>query len=93
MFLLLNVEVNSKKDGVGTVIEHDFNHIKVQFGNTIKKYDLDTKYRMRPSFENDVEVVNATVGTRLNSITKAIAQEIIRLHKLLCFICAFHTLS
>lgn len=71
---LLNVEVNSKKDGVGTVIEHDFNHIKVQFGNTIKKYDLDTKYRMRPSFENDVEVV--TAYTEYNAISDKI--------KLLC---------
>ena len=69
---LLNVEVNSKKDGVGTVIEHDFNHIKVQFGNTIKKYDLDTKYRMRPSFENDVEVV--TAYTEYNAISDKITR-------------------
>ena len=56
---LLNVEVFSKKDGKGIVIEHNFNTIKVQFGSVVKKYILDAKYLMRPSFENDIEVVAA----------------------------------
>lgn len=67
---LLNVEVTSKKDGKGTVIEHNFNTIKVQFGDVVKKYILDAKYLMRPSFENDVEVVAAY--TEYNAISSKI---------------------
>lgn len=56
---LNNVEVTSKQYGSGTVIEHELNKIKVQFSDVSKIFILDKKYPMRPTFENDVEVVAA----------------------------------
>ena len=56
---LMNVEVESKQYGKGTVIEHDGNKIKVQFSDVTKTFMLDKKFSMRPTFENDTEVVDA----------------------------------
>lgn len=56
---LMNVEVKSKLYGTGTVIEQEDNKIKVQFSDTTKTFILDRKYSMRPTFENDEEVVEA----------------------------------
>ena len=56
---LMNVEVESKQYGIGTVIEHDGNKIKVQFSDVTKTFMLDKKFSMRPTFENDTEVVEA----------------------------------
>lgn len=56
---LINVEVTSKLYGVGMVIEHNLNTIRVQFSDVVKSFVLNTKYTQRPSFENDAEVVAA----------------------------------
>lgn len=56
---LSNVEVTSKTYGIGTVVEHEGNRIKVQFSEVNKTFILDKKYPMRPTFENDADVVEA----------------------------------
>lgn len=56
---LNNVEVTSKKYGTGMVIAHELNKIKVQFDDDTKDYILDKKFKMRPTFEHDVEVIEA----------------------------------
>ena len=64
---LMNVEVKSKLYGTGTVIEQEVNKIKVRFSDTTKTFILDKKYSMRPTFENDEEVVE--VYSEFSTIT------------------------
>lgn len=56
---LVGIQVNQKAYGTGTVIAQDINTIRVQFGVTEKQYIISTKYPMRPTFENDLEIVAA----------------------------------
>ena len=54
---LLGVEVTFPKYGTGTVIGQEVNKIKVRFPETEKEFVLDKAYTMRPTFENDDEIV------------------------------------
>lgn len=54
---LLNVEVYQPLYGKGIVIEHNINKISVKFADTEKTYVIHKKYFMRPTFENDMEIV------------------------------------
>ena len=54
---LTNVMVTSRQYGVGTITEHELNKITVQFNDVTKTFILDKKHPMRPTFENDSEVV------------------------------------
>lgn len=56
---LLGVEVTEKSNGVGTIIDQDSNMITVQFPGETASYIINKKYRMRPRFENDEEIVEA----------------------------------
>lgn len=56
---LLGVEVTEKINGVGTVIAQDSNMITVQFPSKTTSYIINKKYKMRPHFENDDEIVEA----------------------------------
>ena len=56
---LLGVEVTEKSNGVGTVIAQDSNMITVQFPQKTTSYIINKKYKMRPHFENDEEIVDA----------------------------------
>ena len=56
---LLGVEVTEKSNGVGTVIAQDSNMITVQFSNKTAAYVINKKYKLRPRFENDEEIVEA----------------------------------
>lgn len=56
---LLGVEVTEKLNGVGTVISQDGNMITVRFSNKTTSYIINKKYKMRPRFENDEEIVEA----------------------------------
>ena len=56
---LLGVEVTEKSNGVGTVIAQDSNMITVQFPGKTTSYIINKKYKMRPHFENDEEIVDA----------------------------------
>ena len=54
---LLNVEVFHKKYGAGTIIKQNVNQITIKFENVEKIFVIHKKYAMRPTFENDTEVV------------------------------------
>lgn len=54
---LLDVEVTFPKYGIGTVVAQDVNKITVRFTEVEKDFVLDKAYSMRPTFENDEEVV------------------------------------
>lgn len=45
--------------GSGIVIQQDVNLIRVRFGNVEKQYFISKKFPMRPTFEDDAEIVDA----------------------------------
>jgi ferredoxin len=55
---LIGVQVTAKPYGVGTVIEQEYNNIKVSFEGTEKSYIIDKKFVARPRFENDDEIIS-----------------------------------
>ena len=56
---LIGVQVTEKDNGIGTVISQEINKVTVQFANEQKTFFLDAKYKFRPRFENDDEIVSA----------------------------------
>ena len=54
---LLNVEVYQPMYGKGIVIDQQINKIKVKFADVEKIFMIHKKYTMRPTFENDAEIV------------------------------------
>lgn len=48
-----------KAYGTGTVISQNVNAICVRFGEIEKKYIISSKFPMRPTFEDDAEIVAA----------------------------------
>ena len=59
---LLGVEVTESTSGTGTVIAQDGGMITVQFPSKTTSYIINKKYKMRPRFENDDEIVEAFTG-------------------------------
>ncbi len=56
---LVGVQVKEKRYGVGTVIAQNVNTIKVLFADGEHSYIISKKYPMRPTFEDDVQIVEA----------------------------------
>ena len=56
---LLGVEVTERTNGTGTVIAQDGGMITVRFSSKTTSYIINKKYKMRPRFENDDEIVEA----------------------------------
>ncbi len=56
---LLGVEVTERTNGTGTVIAQDGGMITVRFSSKTTSYIINKKYKMRPHFENDDEIVEA----------------------------------
>ena len=56
---LVGIQVFQKTYGTGTVISQKVNTIRVQFGNVEKQYIISSKFPMRPTFEDDAEIVAA----------------------------------
>lgn len=56
---LIGVEVTEKTYGTGTVIAQDSNMITVQFPDKTSSYVINKKFKLRPQFENDEEIVEA----------------------------------
>lgn len=56
---LLNVEVFQTKYGKGIIIEHENERIKVKFEDEEKSFIINRRFAMRPTFENDKEIVDA----------------------------------
>lgn len=56
---LVGIQVHQKKEGTGIIIRQDVNVIDVQFDGGQKTYIISTKFPMRPTFEDDTEIVVA----------------------------------
>ena len=56
---LVGTQVHMKGLGSGIVIQQDVNLIRVRFGNVEKQYFISKKFPMRPTFEDDAEIVDA----------------------------------
>ncbi len=56
---LIGVTVSSEQYGEGVVVMQDFNRITVRFAEVSKAFVLDKKYKSRPRFENDEDIVEA----------------------------------
>ena len=54
---LLDVQVTSEQYGVGTVIRQNADMITVRFPEMEKSFVLNKKFKARPTFENDEDVV------------------------------------
>ena len=79
---LIGVQVTAEIYGVGTVIDQEINKIKVRFAALEKSFILDEKYKARPRFENDEEIITAfTEYGRLQEQLKTLQRELLRLKK------------
>lgn len=81
---ILNVEVNHKIYGVGTVVSQNANKITVVFPDAEKKLNfvINKKYSMRPTFLDDDEIVEAfTQYDLLNEKKKSLLRELSHLEK------------
>lgn len=56
---LVGVQVYQKKEGYGIVVRQNVNQIAVEFETGEKAYIVSTKFPMRPTFEDDAEIVAA----------------------------------
>ena len=56
---LINVEVNHKNYGDGIIVKQNVNQITIRFAEVEKVFMIHKKFAMRPTFENDAEVVEA----------------------------------
>ena len=56
---LIDVQVEFKPYGTGVVVEQNIDKITVRFADAEKKFMLNSKYKVRPKFENDDEIVSA----------------------------------
>ncbi len=76
---LLNVQITSNQYGIGIVIGHNANTIKVKFAETERSFVLNKKYTVRPHFENDEEIVTifteyADKKERISKLTRQLAE-------------------
>lgn len=79
---LVNVEVTQKTYGVGKVTEQDYNTIKVKFADVEKTFVISKRFSMRPTFENDSEIVEAyTQFEALNERKKNLTRQLQTLEK------------
>ena len=67
---LVGVQVNEKLYGIGTVIAQNVNTIKVAFTAGERSYIINKKYPMRPTFEDDVQIVEAMTNYELKLATR-----------------------
>lgn len=56
---LLNVKVSMRGLGDGIIISQDKNKVTVQFANATKSYSISRKYFVRPTFEDNEEILDA----------------------------------
>ncbi len=56
---LVGVEVTDQKYGKGSIKYQQVNTVGIQFENIMKEYHIHEKFKMRPVFENDEEIVHA----------------------------------
>lgn len=56
---LVGTQVSLRSLGTGVVVSQNVNMVRVKFGDTEKQYIISTKFPMRPTFEDDAEIVAA----------------------------------
>lgn len=56
---LVGTQVYQKAYGTGVIIQQNINMIRVRFGELEKQYIISKKFPMRPTFEDDAEIVEA----------------------------------
>lgn len=56
---LVGTQVCQKAYGTGVVIQQNINMVRVRFGELEKQYIISKKFPMRPTFEDDAEIVEA----------------------------------
>lgn len=56
---LVGTQVHMKSLGTGIVVEQSINRIRVRFAEVEKQYFVSKKFPMRPTFEDDGEIVEA----------------------------------
>lgn len=56
---LIGIQVTDRKYGFGTVISQNVNQICVLYGDEKRNYIISDKFPMRPTFEDDTEIVAA----------------------------------
>lgn len=78
---LLGVQVNEKRYGTGTVVSQNINTIKVAFADGERSYIISKKYPMRPTFEDDVQIVQAMTEYEQKLVERKGLEN--QLHKLL----------
>lgn len=56
---LVGTQVRHKSWGIGTVIQQNINMVRVRFSEVEKQFIISTKFPLRPTFEDDAEIVAA----------------------------------
>ena len=56
---LVGTQVYHKSLGTGIVTQQNINMVRVRFAETEKQFIISTKFPMRPTFEDDAEIVTA----------------------------------
>ena len=56
---LVGTQVYQKAYGTGIVVQQNVNMIRVRFGDLEKQYIISKKFPMRPTFEDDAEILEA----------------------------------
>lgn len=56
---LVGTQVYQKAYGTGIVVQQNVNMIRVRFGDLEKQYIISKKFPMRPTFEDDTEILEA----------------------------------
>ena len=62
---LIGVQVTEKRYGIGTVVTQNANTITVAFADGEHSYIINKKYAMRPTFEDDTQIVDALTDYEL----------------------------
>lgn len=77
---LVNVTVNQTTYGIGVITKQNKNMITVQFSQIEKTFQIHKKFSMRPTFENDKEIVDAfTEYTEISEKIKQLQAQLKRL--------------
>lgn len=64
---LVGIQVFQKTYGTGIIISQNVNTIRVRYEDVEKQYIISTKFPMRPTFEDDAEIVAALTDYEIKS--------------------------
>ena len=78
---LLNVRVSHPKYGDGIIVSQEINKVVIKFEDCEKLFVIHKKFAVRPTFENDTEIVEAL--SKYDDILREIEQLKASLQKLM----------